>query len=291
MNESIAAHDVKSTTPAMRLMLITAALLVLFQGLPIFLFPHDTATIFSWTVNPPITVAFLGAAYLSSMFMEFLAAREANWSDARIAVPAVMVFTTLTTIVTLRHIDKFHFGSDHDTYTQVVTWAWLVVYLVVPPLLAVVWWKQVAAPGGDARRGPAIAGPLRAVLAAQGLVVTVTGLALFIAPEDVAPEVWPWKLSALTGGAIGAWLLGIGVGIWHAVWENDLRRVRPGMIAFWVFAALQVVGLIRLSGNETAEGASVLDWSGARIWMYVVVIVSILASSSYSLSQTPRRES
>ncbi len=280
----------KPTIRSMQLILIVAAVLVLLQGLPIYLFPHDTATIFSWTVNPPITVAFLGAAYLSSMFMEYLAAREATWADARIAVPAVLVFTSLTTIVTLRHIDKFHFGSEHDLYTQIVTWAWLVIYVVVPPALAVIWWQQAKAPGVDAPKGPPMGRALRAVLAVQALVLTLVGLCLYVAPEDVAPELWPWKLSALTGGAIGAWLLGIGVGVWHALWENDLRRVRPGMIGFVVFAALQLVAIIRLAGFETDDGVSVLDWGGAKVWVYVLLIVSMLGSSGYSLLATPKAD-
>lgn len=287
MSNQATPATMKPTTHAMRLMLIAAALLVLIQGLPIYLFPHDTATLFSWTVNPPITVAFLGAGYLTSMFVEYLASRETTWANARIAVPAVMVFTTLTTIVTLRHLDKFHFGAEHGTYTRLVTWAWLVVYLVVPPLLAVIWWRQVKTPGTDEQRGPALPTPIRGVLAVQAFVATLVGLALYIAPEDTAPDLWPWKLSALTAGAVGAWLLGIGVGVWHVLWENDLRRVRPWMIAYLLFAVLQLVALVRLSGNETAEGLSVLDWGGPRIWIYAAAMASILIVSAWSLIQTP----
>lgn len=278
----------KPTNVAMKWILIAAAILVLLQGLPIFLFPHDSATIFSWTVNPPITVAFLGAAYLSSMFIEYLAARETTWSNARIAVPAVLVFTSLTTIVTLRHFDKFHFGSEHGSYTRVVTWAWLFIYLVVPPALAVIWWRQANAQGVDAPKGPPMAAPLRVLLGVQALILTLVGLGLYLAPGDLAPDLWPWKLSSLTGGAIGAWLLGVGVGIWHALWENDLRRVRPGMIGFLVFAVLQMAAILRLAGNETAEGVSILDWGGARTWFYIVVIVSMAVSSGWSLVNTPK---
>jgi hypothetical protein len=124
------------TTVGMRRMLAAAALLVFIIGLPTYLLPEETATLFSWTVNPPITAAFLGGGYLTSMFVEFLASRERTWANARIAVPAVLLFSTLTSIVTVRHLDKFHFGSGFSVLTQLITWVWLVVYVVVPPVVA-----------------------------------------------------------------------------------------------------------------------------------------------------------
>ena len=117
-------------------MLAAAALLVFIIGLPTYLLPEETATLFSWTVNPPITAAFLGGGYLTSMLVEFLASRERTWANARIAVPAVLLFSTLTSIVTFRHLDKFHFGSGFSVLTQLIAWVWLVVYVVVPPLPA-----------------------------------------------------------------------------------------------------------------------------------------------------------
>lgn len=42
-------------------MLLVAAGLVLAIGLPIYLLPDRTDLLFSWTVNPPLTAAFLGA--------------------------------------------------------------------------------------------------------------------------------------------------------------------------------------------------------------------------------------
>lgn len=290
MHPSQTPMSVRPTTVNMQRMLTVAAVLVLIQGLPIFLFPYDSATLFSWTVNPPMTVAFLGASYLTSMLVEYLASRETAWSNARIAVPAVLVFTSLTTIVTLRHLDKFHFGSEHGAYTRVVTWAWLLVYLIVPPLLAFVWWQQAKVPGEDAPRVLAIAMPVRAVLACQALLATVVGLGLYISPEDTAADLWPWKLSALTGGAVGAWCLGIGVGVWQTIWENDLRRVRPWMVGYLLFSVLQLIALVRLSGNETSEGVSIIDWGGTQIWVYVVTMVSILVTSGWALIHTPKAE-
>ena len=54
------AHRPKQTTRPMRWLLMVAAALVLAIGIPLVLVPTETDTFFSWTVNPPLTAAFLG---------------------------------------------------------------------------------------------------------------------------------------------------------------------------------------------------------------------------------------
>ena len=74
----------------------------------------------------------MGAAYLAAFVLEFLGARETIWARARVAVPAVLVFTVLTLVATLLHIDKFHFGPEFSLLTQAGTWVWLLIYAIVP---------------------------------------------------------------------------------------------------------------------------------------------------------------
>ncbi len=97
--------------PAMRRLLLVASLLVLAVGIPLMLRPTETADYFSWTIQPPLTAAFLGSAYWASFLLEFEASRRHTWDYARIAVPAVFVFTVLTLIATLNNLEKFHFGD------------------------------------------------------------------------------------------------------------------------------------------------------------------------------------
>src|SRR5260370_24882976 len=72
------------------------------------------------------------------------AARQGSWQRARIAVPGVLAFTTLTLAVTLVHLDKFHLGAA-SALTRAVTWGWLAIYAGVPPVLAFLWWRQARA--------------------------------------------------------------------------------------------------------------------------------------------------
>ena len=100
-------------------------------GIQLFILSEQTDRFFAWTIQNPLTAAFLGGAYWASFAMEFLAARRRVWAYARIAVPAVLIFTGMTLVVTLLHLGQFHLNSP-DLITRGVAWAWLIVYAIVP---------------------------------------------------------------------------------------------------------------------------------------------------------------
>src|SRR5215467_3969179 len=124
----------KEVTPGMRWILRVASVLVLIAGFQLFVLTRHTDRYFAWTVNPPLTAAFLGASYWASFVMVFQASRERYWAYALAGSFSVFTFTTLTTVATLMHIDRFHFNSP-ETITLVANWAWMIVYWFVPPIL------------------------------------------------------------------------------------------------------------------------------------------------------------
>ncbi|MGH2704712.1 MAG: hypothetical protein ACRDJ4_06365 [Actinomycetota bacterium] len=196
-------------------------MLVLLAAGALFVLTDYTDRLFAWTVKPNLTAAFLGAGYLPSFFLEYLSAREIAWAAARISVPAVLVFTLLT-LGPLVHRDRFHFSSPHPV-ARFAAWAWLAIYAIVPLLMLLVLVRQVRVPGGDLGRTRRMPAWGRVVVALQAGVVLGLGVALF---ARRAAALWPWALTPLTGRAIGAWLVGIGVAAFHALAEGDLRRLR-----------------------------------------------------------------
>ena len=82
-------------------MLLIASGLVFIVGIQLFTFTEQTDRYFAWTVNPPLTAAFLEAAYWGACIMEFTASRQPTWTQARIAVPVVLLFTSLTLVATV----------------------------------------------------------------------------------------------------------------------------------------------------------------------------------------------
>ena len=256
---------IRPLTAAMRRMLLVASALVLIVGMQLFVLPEQTNRYFAWTINPPLTAAFLGAAYWASLVLELLAARQRIWAYARVAVPAVMLFTTLMLVATLLHLDRFHLDSPFG-------WAWVAVYLVVPPIMLAVFVHQLRVPGSDPPRQAPLSSLLRLVLGLHAAILLVFGGGLFLMPQ-VTASLWPWMLTPLTGRAVGAWLLALGFAAAHLNWENDWERSRVAMVGYAALGGLELVALARYAGA--------LDWSGAGAWVYLLFLLSVLAVGLY----------
>jgi hypothetical protein len=256
----------------MRQLMLAASVLVFTIGIPLNILTEHTDTYFAWTIKSFLTAAFLGAAYWSSGVLELLAAREHVWVRARTSIPGVLVFTTLTLIATLLHLDKFHLNSSNPL-TLIGTWVWLIVYAVVPPLLMVILVRQLRAPGEDPPRQRALPMWVRLLLGVDAAGMLVFGLALFFIPTVAAP-LWPWALTELTGRAIGAWLIGLGIGGALSVWENDLGRVRAMMGTAVLFSLLQFVALARYAGE--------FAWGSISGWLYLIFLANFLSIGLYS---------
>lgn len=239
-------------TGGMAALLWTAGVLVFLAGLQLFVLTESTERYFAWTIDPPLTAAFLGASYWSSAVFEWSAARRRHWGEARIAVPGVFVFTVLTLIVSLIHLDRFHLGSEFAPITRTVTWLWMAIYVTVPVLMAALWIRQQARPGIDPPVGSRLPGWVRALLVIHVAVLGAVGIGLLAAPESVA-SLWPWALTPLTGRAIGAWLSSLAVVAVHVLLSKSVGAVRPAGFAYLTFGVLQAVALLRYP-DEIAVG-------------------------------------
>jgi hypothetical protein len=256
---------VRPALPALRPLLLSYALLGLAAGVSLFVDSGGTQR-FAWTIKPPLTAAFLGAAYWASVPLNLLARRERVWARVRIAVVPGLLFTTLILIATLLHLDRFHLGSSPEASGRAVAWIWLVVYIVIPPLTLAAIVAQLRLPGGDPPREAQLHGWMRATLAAQAVVLLALGAGLFVAPSSTA-SLWPWTLTPLTARATAAWLCGIGLSAALAVRENDVPRVRPAFAAFAVAAGLEAIALARYPHTP--------DWNKPAAWLYVAFLLTM----------------
>jgi hypothetical protein len=261
------------TTRVMRGLLLMTAFFVAVAGVQLFVLSESTDRFFAWTVQPPITAAFLGASYWSAFAIQVLAARQPLWAYARIAVPTALTFTILTTVATFLHLGRFHFNSPVPE-TQVALWAWVGVYVVVPLLLLGALLTQARRPVYDPPRKERLPSLLRWALVAQALVMLVLGVALFIAPEAFSP-LWPWQLSPLTSRAVAAWLIGVAVAAFHTAIENELMRVRPAAVSYFLFGLLQGVVLLRYS--------NLVQWEEPGAWVYLAFVLAIILTGLAAL--------
>jgi hypothetical protein len=259
----------------MRRLLYVAAALVFLAGVPLFVFPTRTDPYFAWTIDSRMTAVFLGAAYWSAIGLELGAARAATWARARIAVPAVFVFTTLTLVVSLVHLHKLHVHLHHHEPAsgRLVAWVWLAIYALVPILMAIGWVAQhqhstsVPPPSG-------LPTTIRVTLVGLAVVLLANGAAMMVSP-GWAHRAWPWALTPITRGAIGAWLIGLGVAAGHAWLIDDMPSLRPLGLTGVTFGLLQAVALARY-GNELA-------WTTTSATAYLAILAALTTVSGWAL--------
>ena len=245
-------------------------MLVTSVGVFTFVLSEDTERLFAWTINPPLTAAFLGANYWAAFFLAFLSVRERVWAYARLTAAVSVVFITLTGLATLLHLDKFNFDNANG-------WLWAIVYFTVPPILAVLVARQLRLPAGDPPAAAPIERWVLPVVAVQLVVALVIGLILFLIPSW-AESVWPWTLTPLTARTVGAWLLALAAGLAATLYERDWRRVRVATPTFTAIPLLQAVALVRYSDTP--------DWDSPRAWLYVSYLACLLALGAYGLRRS-----
>jgi hypothetical protein len=260
----------------MRAMLLLGTFLVTLAGLQLYFATTRTDEWFAWTIDSSLTAAFLGAFYWTSVPLALLSARRRLWVEARVGLVGVQVFVWVTLAATLLHLDKFHFSSTASV-ARGAAWLWLLIYVVDPPLLTLAYLDQLRRPDADPPPSHLPPGWFNALLGTQAAVTLVTGALLFVAPEQMA-RVWPWPLTPLTARAMSAWLLGLGFVLIGARRENDLYRLRPAAISYVVLGVLQAVALVRY-GDEAS-------WSSPAMWLYLVVLGSILLAGGYGTLQS-----
>lgn len=262
----------------MRAILVLAAGLVFLAGFQLTVFPLRTADWFAWTIDTPMTAVFLGAAYWSSAVLELAGVGSIAWSRARLAVWPVLAFTTITLVVTLAHLDKFHLGGDEPASARIVTWGWLAIYAGVPVAILVGIGLQtrsrVPETGSRSLRRRLPTG-LRVLLTVLAAVLLVSGTALLLVPASVSGA-WPWPLTDLTARAIGAWLVGLGWAAAQARLIDDVAWVQPLGLTGVTFVVLEAFALVRYGDS--------LDWSSAGAVAYVALLGVVGVAAAWILA-------
>jgi hypothetical protein len=273
---------VTTAVPHVPVLRPTRALLVVFGVLTflavaaLFVRPDTTDRYFAWTIQPPLTAAFLGAAYLAGCTLVLLSLRAVAWAHARAAVVTILVFTVLTLVATLAHLDRFHLQAG-GAPARAAAWFWLAVYVSLPVVIVVMLAVQQRIEGPHPQRARPMPRWLAVALAVEGGVMFGVGALLFVRPGTIA---WPWPLSPLTSRAIGAWLVAFGLAAGLAVAEADLPRLRAPAVAYIVLCLGEIVALLRFAGS--------LDWSSPAAWVYAAFLVLATATAAAGVRLTSR---
>jgi hypothetical protein len=237
--------------------------LLFIAGVQLFLLSEQTETYFAWTFAAPFSAAFMGAGYWAAMFQAYLGARSKAWVFVRTSMPAALTATVLLTITTFLHLDKFHLASPL-LITRFVTWVWLIVYVVVPPILAIAWITQSRLPGANVRGDNPLPGWMRGGFVLLAVFTLLSGLGLFFAPESMS-TLWPWPVTPLAARAVSSWLSAFGVACVSLALENDIKNGAGTCASLFAFCILELIVVARY--------ASAIDWAKPMAFVYILFLL------------------
>jgi hypothetical protein len=267
--------------PEMRVLLVVFSLLTAAAVGSLFVLSETTEQTFAWTIEPPLTAAFLGAGYASGFVLVALSLRDPVWAHSRVPVLTIFLFVLLTLAATLLHVNRMHFDDDFvalGLLAKAAAWFWLAVYVVLPVAMIVALVRQERAPGSDPPARHPVPVVLRTALAVESAVLLVAGVVLFAVPTTTL--LWPWALTPFTGRVVAAWLLAFGLATGLAVVAGDLARLRTAAIAYTVFGVLVLVALLRYVGTPA--------WDRPAAWVFVAVAVAVVLTGAAGWRAAPR---
>src|SRR3954447_7000729 len=164
------------------LAVLTGALIVV--GLPIVVAPGRTDRSFSWTIDVPLTAAFLGTCYWTAALFTLLSARERVWARARSVMPGILVAGVLILAATLIHLEKFAMDTARG-------WVWLILYAGLPPGVLILLAIQRRRPGIDPPMVLPIERRVAMAFAVAAALLLLAGAGLYVVPGTTA-DWWPW---------------------------------------------------------------------------------------------------
>jgi hypothetical protein len=276
-----AAPVTRQLLPAMRVLLGAFAVLTALGTGSLFVLAETTEQTFAWTIQPPLTAAFLGAGYGAGFVLVVLSMFVPRWADVRVPVLTIFAFVVLTLVATLVHINKLHFDDDFGALGALAkgaAWFWLAVYVVLPVAMLVLLVVQERAPGGDPVARHPVPVALRAALGVESAVLLVVGAALYAVPTT-ASTVWPWALTPFTARVTAAWLLAFGLATALAALAGDLHRLRTATIAYTVFGLLVLAAVLRFPAT--------LPWGRPVAWLFLAMTVAVLLTGAAGWRAVP----
>jgi succinate dehydrogenase hydrophobic anchor subunit len=246
--------------------------LLFIAGIQLFVFSEQTATYFAWTFASPLAAAFMGAGYWAAMVHAYGGVRAKGWEYVRSSVPAALTATTMLTITTFLHLDKFHLDSPLFI-TRFVTWVWIAVYVFVPPILAIAWIIQGRLPDANVKGENPLPIWMRGGFALLAVFTLLVGVSLFLVPDSMS-ALWPWAVTPLAARAVSSWLCAFGVACATLTLEDDIRHGAGTCSSLFAFCILELMVVARY--------ASAIDWTKPLAAAYILFLLfgSLIAGSN-----------
>jgi hypothetical protein len=253
---------------------IVEAFVLAVAGILPFFFPDTALDRWPWT-SGPFNMRFIGAVYLTSLTAVLVLLSSFRWAPGRVALPMLVVFTNLVLIVSLVYVDRFDFG-------EFATWAWFVLYVVIPASANLHLWRYRDLP--PAQPAPVSPG-WRAFFLGAGSLYGAYGAALLVAPNALT-DFWPWEIDAFHGRLYAAIFLTLGVA------ALTVSRVAARIERLIVALTMLTLGFFSILGLVIADASEdAVDWSAGGTWLWVGAFAVLVAAGAALAAGSGRRAS
>jgi hypothetical protein len=219
----------------------------------------------AWKSPEALSSGLVGAAMLGVSPGLFAIGRARVWEEARTLVYPLAVVILGLFAVSLLNAPKLQVAEGGGLLLVLFSLGWVAVLGVLAVCAVVCLFLQYLRPrvplGDRIVPLPGWSKPLLAVLGSAWFGI---GSGLLVIPRFWAGFV-PWSVNRPDAQALGVWALALGVGIFGALAEDDLSRVRPALLALpGVAIAVSIVLGARASevGWTSGPGLSLIAMVG-----------------------------
>ena len=234
-----------------------------------FFFPHRALGDWPW-LSGPFNMRFIGAVYLTSLVAVIVVLAVPRWAPGRVALPMLVVFTNLVLLLSLIYIGRFEFDRGG-------TWAWFVLYIVIPVSATYYWLRFRHLPPADSTPIPPA---WRSYLLAAAAVLGLYGLGLLIAPRTLT-DFWPWPIDDLHGRLYSA------IFITLAVATLKVSRVAAPVELLLVGLTQFTLGFFSILGLVLADvSENTVEWSALGTWVWVGGFAVLLVAGAALVVQS-----
>ena len=226
--------------------------------------PGEAADRWAWTIMPDLTPIFLGAGYGAGAFFFWRTFRATRWHPSSAGVLGASVFAGLMLVATLIHWDRFNHG-DAPFLAAFAFWGWTIVYIVSPPVVFAVWWRNRATDPREPAPGEPLLSPAVLLAARAFAVGALVAAALCYLSPTTAIDIWPWKLTPLTARVLASFTAQVGVGALVLSLDRRWSAWRLIVQTFFVATAFLLVGAARAWEDFDHDGVMTYAYIGSLV--------------------------
>ena len=252
-------------SPITRLAVWPTFLLALANGAFLFFLPGLAKTDYAWSIQSPVSAAFLGVCYLTAAVPVGLALLVHDWRSVHIFIWPLALFCIGLVVATLIHASLFHWAYPP-------TWVWTAVYALAPIALAWLWFKQERTAQRQLQRDTRLR-PIMVVALVLGGLLTLGSLLLFLTPESFL-QIWPWPITPLLGRVFACWylLMGLSLVLMGTIIHHPHEAVVPSVWLVLVNLLLLLLPLLYPATMRFGTGG---------FWLWIALELALVVGAGW----------